>query len=583
MIIRKKKKKKTLLTILIILCSFFFISCTNMFKSNETSQTETEEENTYLVITGASIETSERTINPSITNDDKQNILNNLTNLKLIATPENYSDARTLAKATSYSELLEMKIPVVAGRWRSVQLTAEFGDITFSDNKGTNTYITFENGVENNLSFSLKASDHGGISINVNFLGEADKVVANIKTAAKGECNYSSYKKKEYTTFSSNSVEGINYKSFTYELSQNNYQQYLSTNTYYIYFEFYKTGITEPINTPAYYINVESGFVTTAELFIDLNETYSINYKFYAHKSELTVEENETLPTGVTITAGESIPANIYFRRSEITLPDLELENYVFDGWYYTDEFTATNKINDNKIIKGTTGALTPCAHFIPLNQIGDLLLSDGSYVYYDANRTTFIDEFTDDKVPVGIVYAIDENNIPLGVLGIKNSPPITGEKQWSTNNTSVTSIECTPSSTDANTATFTGDVDGSDNWSEIGSGNSSTYPIFDYALSYGTDSQLNLSGTSYSSGWYVPTIAELCYIYRNLTIVNSILNLLKTDNISATSLSSNGSYWSSSQKADASGEAWYIDLSTGELKSDPKQDYMGVCVIHAL
>ena len=80
----------------------------------------------------------------------------------------------------------------------------------------------------------------------------------------------------------------------------------------------------------------------------------------------------------------------------------------------------------------------------------------------------------------------------------------------------------------------------------------------------------------------HVPSIAEQCYIYRNLTVINNVLNILKTDYSSASRLST-GDYWSSSQNEESADEAWYINFSSGLLATDPKSDEFGVCVIHAL
>ena len=53
---------------------------------------------------------------------------------------------------------------------------------------------------------------------------------------------------------------------------------------------------------------------------------------------------------------------------------------------------------------------------------VGDLLLSDGTLVAYDATRSDFSKEITGTQKPIGVVYVIDDNNIPRGILVIRNS-----------------------------------------------------------------------------------------------------------------------------------------------------------------
>ena len=218
---------------------------------------------------------------------------------------------------------------------------------------------------------------------------------------------------------------------------------------------------------------------------------------------------------------------------------------------------------------------------------VGDIILTDGSKVSV-ANVAT---------------YTIDENNKPIGVVAMITdvygvpTPKVIGLQKsatylkWAPSgkpgyNTEFTNIVCTPSQTDegaALTATFTGDTEGSDNWSEIcavdptGTANAATnYPIFNFANTYGTTA--GLTGTDYENGWYVPSLAEFCEVYKNKDVIQTSLT-------KAEGFEFFGYYWSSSQDADGARcgfEMTFNDygfFSTGYVKSNTGY----VFVLHAL
>lgn len=125
---------------------------------------------------------------------------------------------------------------------------------------------------------------------------------------------------------------------------------------------------------------------------------------------------------------------------------------------------------------------------------------------------------------------------------------------------TSFAATVCTPSATGsgaASTATFTGDTYGGDNWTEIckvdttASANAATnYPAFNYANTY--------TAASYTSGWYVPSISELCTLYKNMTTINASLTTAV-----GTTISTNY-YWSSSQSSLTNYYARDVSFSDG-------------------
>jgi hypothetical protein len=229
---------------------------------------------------------------------------------------------------------------------------------------------------------------------------------------------------------------------------------------------------------------------------------------------------------------------------------------------------------------------------------VGDVLLTDGTIIPYDENNFTFTDDQKQNAV--GVLYAIDEYGIPRGYLGIFNSADgITdGKYLWrgeqSTGNYTYDQIICTPiygpdtswpetePAVYAGTAIFRGDLDGSDNWTYIcsidpaGAANASVYyPAFNYANNYA--STHNLTG-NFATGWYMPSVAELCYIYINKDTLNLVLNALDGNQMQDV-------YWSSS-RIESGIFPWWVSITYGTVHSyygsPALEDSNRVCVIRA-
>ena len=194
---------------------------------------------------------------------------------------------------------------------------------------------------------------------------------------------------------------------------------------------------------------------------------------------------------------------------------------------------------------KGTNADTPLYAKWIHYS-VGDVLLNDGSFVPYS--------EITSEQVNsvVGVVYCLDQNNAPMGVVGLQN----TYNKAWAPQGTTgytakFESISCTYSGSSASDATFSGDLDGSDNWAYIcsidpeGAADAATnYPAFNYVNNYA--STAGLTETDYEDGWYMPSLAELCTIYNNKETINNALNTIKTIKSDAAELL-DLNFWSSS------------------------------------
>ena len=185
---------------------------------------------------------------------------------------------------------------------------------------------------------------------------------------------------------------------------------------------------------------------------------------------------------------------------------------------------------------------------------IGDILLNDGNYVSV-ANLNE--DQKTN---AVAVVCGFNGNGKTLG-LGLKQSETkLTWAESGTTGyDTKFTDIICTPSGYGsdgtADTATFEGDLDGSDNWNKIcendtnaASTAATNYPAFNWVNTYGkTDSYKLPEG--YKDGWYMPSIYELTeYIYKNREVLNQALTALGETVATPLTISGIEFYWSSSQ-----------------------------------
>ena len=236
--------------------------------------------------------------------------------------------------------------------------------------------------------------------------------------------------------------------------------------------------------------------------------------------------------------------------------------------------------------VKDTTTTTLQVIESVASYEVGDIILTDGSKVSVANVATYTIDE---NNKPIGVVAMItDVNGVPTPkVIGLQKSATYL---KWAPSgkpgyNTEFTNIVCTPSQTDegaALTATFTGDTEGSDNWSEIcavdptGTANAATnYPIFNFANTYGTTA--GLTGTDYENGWYVPSIAEVCEVYKNKEVIQTSLTQAEGFDFLRSA------YWSSSQSASSYNFAYLVYFFGGDVYDDGKNGDFDVFVLRAL
>lgn len=156
---------------------------------------------------------------------------------------------------------------------------------------------------------------------------------------------------------------------------------------------------------------------------------------------------------------------------------------------------------------------------------VGDIILADGTKVsVYDYDSYTEIDK---NNMAVAIIAGFNDKGAALGI-GLHAdylSWAAEGVKGCSEKIESIVSTTTAKfyERGEAANATFTGDTDGSDNWEEIckfdpdGTKDEvaeKNYPAFYWANNYGKKYASELKENT--TGWYIPSAAELCAVYRN-------------------------------------------------------------------
>ena len=222
---------------------------------------------------------------------------------------------------------------------------------------------------------------------------------------------------------------------------------------------------------------------------------------------------------------------------------------------------------------------------------VGDIVFSDGSATPYTSGLTLTNEQ---KSKAVAVIFYAGSASDTLGAktlgVGLENATGDGNTLAWArlTNSddkaegysTDITAIQCTTADgeTEAATATFTGDLDGSDNWQALcdtvsDEGTSGNYPAWEWVNAYATTA--NLTG-NYASGWYLPTVAELSMLYRAKDTVNSALEKAGGTKIA------DAYYWSSSQSASLIKYAWYVKFDDNNLSLLNKNYALSVCTVRA-
>ena len=245
------------------------------------------------------------------------------------------------------------------------------------------------------------------------------------------------------------------------------------------------------------------------------------------------------------------------------------------------DEKGVVTRVSDGKVtISAKAGEKTDSVEItVKTPVVGDIILTDGT-TFDVANLASYTTD--ESNKPVAIVAGFNAKGAVLG-LGLQKSgstlfwAPI-GTTGYTTNFTDIIAKYARDSD---NGYTFTGDLDGSDNWEYICSVDSEgtkdaakNYPAFNFANTYGT----NQSYTGdLATGWYIPSIAELYKVYQNKTTLQTSLTAVGGFTIGT------GNYWSSSQSSNGYNYAYDLGFSDGYIYGYDGESYnYNVLVVRA-
>lgn len=127
-----------------------------------------------------------------------------------------------------------------------------------------------------------------------------------------------------------------------------------------------------------------------------------------------------------------------------------------------------------------------------------------------------------------------------------------------------ITPIRCEADG-EAGALTFKGDLDGSDNFEQMGAFLSdddttteANYPAFYYAKKYVEAEGSNVGGSEFERGWYLPSLAELFHIWKEWERVNTAIGLCGGTQFDK------GIYWTSSQYPSYTSAAYLFDFYDG-------------------
>ena len=549
-------KKIVKITILLgtVLTLLGISSCNNGLTNSNLESGLKDKCRIYIDVSDISYERSVSTINP-----DVQAYKALLTNLELKGSKTSSGTKTRLAgdcddENSTLATISSEPILLDSGLWY-FSLTAKLGEVVFS----CDLSMSLTAGSTSSIPFKLTTSNNSANTINITVTfndkdapdSEITKVVATLKSSDKTTTHASD----EITSFE---AAGTGYRKLTYNKTSLDGSNPIAAGTYYLDFEFFAGDSTHgflSLNKLPAYVRVADGLTTAANISIELNEVYTITY-------------NDSNTTPGTLADGQIQPLKFSSKKA-VTLPVLKHDTDYFAGWCLNSDFSDEPKMS---LPKGTNADTPLYAKWIKYS-VGDVLLNDGSFVPYG--------EITSEQVNsvVGVVYCLDQNNAPMGVIGLKE-----GEGSWAADGTTgqktkFEPIVCTPSNSNPTTATFTGDTDGSDNWAYIcsidpeGTANAATnYPVFNSVNNYATS--VGLTG-DYAKGWYIPSLAELCAIFKNKGTISNAFNAIISHGTNTADVLRGGNYWSSSQ-VDISGYlAWYVDFGdSGDIKSSNTKEF---------
>ena len=353
------------------------------------------------------------------------------------------------------------------------------------------------------------------------------------------------------------------------------------------------TGFTAELSLPS-----ESGIYATAVYFDEVKESKTSTLQLYGAPEITSV----SIPKAGTSYAGNKLPVTIkgkYFTAPGISAASFSGTPALSDIKIVSD--TIVTATVDCPYTAGETNLTVTCtpAEGTAVHGSGKIIVKD--YSAYTVGKIVLADKTVVDKdsytgidssnPPVAIICGSNSYKVPLMIALHTSGSGLRWVKDGSAGyTTKFEGIICTPSkrgSGTAETVTFTGDTDGSDNWEYIksidpaGAADAATnYPAFHWVNQYNTQYAAQLGGTNFA--WYMPSLAELCEVYKNRAVINESLTKIRglDSNYADESLDTSWYWWSSSQMSGKKYYAWDVCFSDGNVDVSNKGSHDRVCCL---
>lgn len=328
---------------LAFLASLALFSCSNFSDGSDSSVSASADGKTYVSFSAQSVDGTAKTIQPGAS----AAYLSALTDISVTGSLSGGAEQGLISAATYSAFTSASSIQIEPGDW-TFTITAKLEGVDF----GATTTKTIQFGTVNAIEFALKANvTYGGLEVDVTFAGAApSKAVATL-------CKQNKTTQIDQATITDFGAGGA--PTFTYErvLAESTG---LAAGTYWLNFDFYRTGVSEPVNSFGNYVRIVNGITSKADFTLDLNEVYALSYAYYLNGVKVT-DPDTIAQLQAALAVGANLP-NAYSRKSEINLPSFSYSGYDFMGWYQTNSAIAASQIS--KIQKGAVGAKTLCAFF---------------------------------------------------------------------------------------------------------------------------------------------------------------------------------------------------------------------------
>ena len=197
--------------------------------------------------------------------------------------------------------------------------------------------------------------------------------------------------------------------------------------------------------------------------------------------------------------------------------------------------------------------------------KVGEIVLNDGSRVPFSRN-IALTPEQKKKAVAIIVMARREGNSIFEVALGLHQDR----DRSWGDDTISIPEIECWSTEgskvSAARNTKITGDLFGHDNYRKIREKNKQgSYDIFERAEEYSKISGVNIID-KFTTEWYVPSLAELCELFKVKNTVNRALEALGKAQL-------RDLYWSSSQFPGSEGKkAWLVNFNDGKLMNASKK-----------